>query len=290
MAVARAYETTKAEPLFVDSYARVFLDEAIQAGWTPPPTSALQMLPGDPRLDARTVTLMNYAACRTAYFDQFFVSANLADISQVVVLGAGLDSRPWRLRWTPGTVVYEIDQPQVLDFKVNTLWMHNDEPACDYRPVPADLRSDWPEALRGAGYDPSEPSAWSAEGLLSYLPSAARQLLFDRVHAQSSRGSRIAVEAASTAPRDAPTVVQRPPAIGDTRDASAPNRGTTLQEIRSLWFPDRGDDFAGWLAQSGWQVTSIEASELMAHYGRAPSADTRYALPRSAFLDGTKRR
>ena len=47
--------------------------------------------------------------------------------------------------------------------------------------MPVDLRQDWPKALRDAGFDPSEPTAWAAEGLLPYLPADAQDLLFERI-------------------------------------------------------------------------------------------------------------
>ena len=95
-------------------------------------------------------------------------------IDQAVILAAGLDARAWRLPWNDGTVVYEIDQPKVLAFKTATLHAHGADPAIRYVAVPVDLRHDWPKALRAAGFDPGEPTAWAAEGLLPYLPAAGR--------------------------------------------------------------------------------------------------------------------
>ena len=60
-----------------------------------------------------------------------------------------------------------------------------------------DLRAGWPTALREAGFDPSMPTAWSAEALLPYLPAAGQDLLFERIVELSATGSRIAVEALS---------------------------------------------------------------------------------------------
>ena len=97
--------------------------------------------------------------------------------------------------WPDGTTVYELDQPRVLDFKASTLAEHGAEPACNRVAVPVDLRHDWPTALQQAGFDPSAPSAWSAEGLMPYLPAAAQELLFERVQGLTATGSRVAVEA-----------------------------------------------------------------------------------------------
>lgn len=50
--------------------------------------------------------------------------------------------------------------------------------------VPVDLRRDWPTPLRQAGFDPNQPSAWLAEGLLAFLPPDAQDRLLDNITAQ----------------------------------------------------------------------------------------------------------
>ena len=120
---------------------------------------------------------------------------------QIVLLAAGLDSRAYRLRWPDGTVVFELDQPRVLDFKREALSRHGDSPLAERREIAVDLRDDWPQALTDQGFDPSRPSAWIAEGLLIYLPAAAQQQLFSGIDALASPGSWLAVEEASPMPR-----------------------------------------------------------------------------------------
>src|ERR1700759_1466577 len=60
-------------------------------------------------------------AVRTKFFDEFFLEATRAGIRQVVILASGLDARAYRLAWPAGTVVYEVDQPEVIAFKTDTL-------------------------------------------------------------------------------------------------------------------------------------------------------------------------
>ena len=93
---------------------------------------------------------------------------------QIVIPAAGLDSRAYRLAWPDGTVVFELDQPQVLEFKHEVLAGSGDAPTAERREIAVDLRDDWPQALRRSGFDPSRPSAWIVEGLLVYLPAAAQ--------------------------------------------------------------------------------------------------------------------
>jgi Leucine carboxyl methyltransferase len=91
-------------------------------------------------------------------------------------------------------VVYEIDQPQVIDFKTATLADIGARPTATRRTIRIDLRSDWPSALLAAGLDATAPTSWLAEGLLIYLPPEAQDRLFDNITALSVLGSTIATE------------------------------------------------------------------------------------------------
>jgi len=133
-------------------------------------------------------------AVRTRFYDQFFSDATAKGIRQAVILAAGLDARAYRLPWPTGTVVYEVDMPQVTDFKTSTLRSLGAEPTVERRTVAVDLRDDWPAALWAAGFDPDAAAAWSAEGLLIYLPPDTQDALFDRITAFSGAGSQLAAE------------------------------------------------------------------------------------------------
>jgi methyltransferase (TIGR00027 family) len=133
-------------------------------------------------------------AVRTRFYDKYFADATAGGIRQAVILAAGLDARAYRLPWPAGTVVYEVDMPQVIEFKTSTLRELGAEPTAERRTVAVDLRDDWPTALRAAGFDPHAAAAWSAEGLVVYLPSDAQDALFDHITALSAAGSRLACE------------------------------------------------------------------------------------------------
>jgi methyltransferase (TIGR00027 family) len=133
-------------------------------------------------------------AVRTRFFDRLFTDATDAGIRQAVILATGLDARAYRLPWPAGTTVYEVDQPDVIEFKTKTLADLGARPKADRRTVAIDLRDDWPKALRDNGFDPTQPTAWIAEGLLIYLPSEAQDMLFDRITELSAPGSRVATE------------------------------------------------------------------------------------------------
>ena len=146
----------------------------------------------DPLLNRRAMN--EQIAVRTRFFDEFFVQATESGIRQAVILASGLDTRAYRLPWPAGTKVFEIDQPQVIAFKTRTLADLGAEPTAQRTTVSIDLREDWPAALIEAGFDPQQPTAWSAEGLLVYLPPDAQDRLFDNIANLSAPGSRIATE------------------------------------------------------------------------------------------------
>ena len=148
-------------------------------------------VPGAPWGMQRMTDLL---AARTRYIDAFFSDAGDAGIRQVVILAAGLDARGYRLPWAPGTTVFEVDQPQVIEFKTATIGALGAQPTADVRAVAIDLRHDWPSALRQAGFDSAQPAAWAAEGLLGFLPPDAQDRLLDNITALSADGSRLVAE------------------------------------------------------------------------------------------------
>src|SRR5580693_3534194 len=190
-AAMRAMEGYHAEPLVRDPYAAGFV-EAV-AGRLPRPMPVTpEEAAGDP--DFPWPGMAHYVAVRSRSFDDFFAAAAGAGLRQAVILGAGLDTRAFRLDWMPGTTVYEIDAPMVLAFKDSVLAGQGAVPRCDRRTVAADLRADWPAAVREAGFNPAEPTAWLAEGLLPYLSDELMESLLGHVHKLSAPGSRIAAD------------------------------------------------------------------------------------------------
>ena len=118
--------------------------------------------------------LTRMMAVRTRLIDDFFADARAAGIRQVVILAAGLDSRAYRLRWAADTTVYEVDQPPVLEFKTRTMAQIGAAPTARRHTVAIDLREQWAPVLRASGFDPAQPTVWSAEGLVDYLPGATQ--------------------------------------------------------------------------------------------------------------------
>jgi methyltransferase (TIGR00027 family) len=286
VAAARAAETESENPLISDPFARVFLDAAGEGlwNWFAAPDLPAEIVEAQPDLVPRMRGMVDYMAARTSFFDQFFLDATRAGVHQVVILAAGLDSRAWRLPWPDGTTVYELDQPRVLEFKSSTLREHGAQSTCNLVPVSVDLRHDWPAALREAGFDPSAPSAWSAEGLLPFLPAAAQELLFERVQELGAAGSRIAVEAPGSDFLDEASQAKQRENMQQVRDLMAklePERD--IPDVTDLWYFEEREDVADWLRRNGWDVTVTPAEALMASYGRTPP-DVEDAAPKTLFV------
>lgn len=199
----------------------------------------------DPRFNARRSA--EGMAVRTRHFDRLFADAVDAGVRQAVILAAGLDARAYRLPWPDGTVVFEVDQPEVIDFKSKTLADLGAKPVADRRTVAVDLRDDWPKALCDNGFDATRPTAWIAEGLLIYLPAQAQDLLFDRIDQLSAPGSRVATE--------------HIPDVGMFSDERSKLISDRLKqyghdfEMSDLIYPEERSDVVDYLTGHGWNVT-----------------------------------
>lgn len=204
--------------------------------------------------------MVNMMAVRTRHFDDFFTDATASGIRQAVILASGLDSRPYRLAWPAGTVVYEVDQPAVIEFKSTTLAALGARPTAERRTVSADLREDWLSALRDKGFDESRPSAWSAEGLLMYLPPHAQDSLFDAITTLSAPGSRLATEYHDGGTRDllerrAKAMARRWGQYGFDVDVS------------TLVYRGERTPAAQYLSDLGWRVSTRTRADMFAEAG-----------------------
>ncbi|MDX1888301.1 class I SAM-dependent methyltransferase [Mycolicibacterium sp. 050158] len=198
-------------------------------------------------------------AIRTRFFDQMFLDGAAAGVRQAVILAAGLDARGYRLPWPDGTVVYEVDQPEVIEFKTTTLAGLGATPTATHRPVAVDLREDWPKALRERGFDPSQPTSWSAEGLLIYLPPDAQDKLFDAITELSTPGSRLATEHVADLS-----------ALTDERSKKLSERLKQLGsdiEMADLVYQGERNDVVDYLTARGWNVTVLSMREAYAVNG-----------------------
>jgi methyltransferase (TIGR00027 family) len=239
IAAARANEQHHSQPLFDDPLAAGLVEAAGSAN----DLNGVRTLAGD------------HFVLRTRYFDDHLLGSPQP---QVVITAAGLDTRAFRLRWPPGTRLFEVDLPELLEFKEDALHDLRARPSCDRVVVPCDLREDWPAALIRAGFDPKRPTAWLLEGLFMFLPPEAGEQLMYWVSALSGRGSTLALEHVNRAFRDLPQMR----AVHERFD-----------ELDARWLSDVEDPIE-WLAGYGWLATVTHQVDLAARHERAVPAIT----------------
>jgi len=291
VAAARAAETESENPLINDPFARVFVDAAGEGIWSvyTNPTLLAKAIEIDPDVQTRIRLMIDFMATRTAFFDEFFLGAADAGVRQVVILAAGLDARSWRLPWPDGTVVYELDQPKVLEFKCNTLREHGAHPTAQLVNVPIDLRQDWPKALQEAGFDASRPAAWSAEGLVRYLPAQAQDLLFERIHSLSAEGSWLASNVPGAGFTDPERVRRQREDMRRMRATAARLVNAEITDYDDLWYPEERTAVDDWLREHGWDVSTTTFAELMARYGRSVPQGAEDLMPPTLYVSAQRR-
>ncbi|WP_099037169.1 SAM-dependent methyltransferase [Mycobacterium neglectum] len=280
VAAARAVASREQDPLFDDPYAAPLVRAVGLDFFTKLVDGEVELPddgnPGGPAFLATSI------AVRTRFFDDFFTDSGAGGIRQAVILASGLDSRAYRLEWPDGTVVYEIDQPQVIEFKTATMTSIGAPPAAEHRTVGIDLREDWPKALRDSGFDVSQPTAWSAEGLLVYLPPDAQDRLLDDITELSAPGSRLATE---YHPDAAASIGAR---LQDMKDqwGDAP----VDLDITKLFYDGERNGVVDYLTDHGWQVSARRRPDVFAGYGRVfPDTESLVPLRDSLAVIATRK-
>jgi len=277
VAAARAIETHRPDSLAQDAYAEHFVLAApASEGWPVRPRE----VPGGYR-DPLWGRFARYFGLRTRVLDDFLLqSVHAGNVRQVVLLGAGLDARAFRLDWPPGCVIFEIDRGEVLAFKHQVLDGLSAVPKAARVPVPMDLRADWAGTLPGAGFDPAAPSVWLVEGLLFYLPPAAETYLIDTVDRLSAGGSALAFEVKLEkdllAYRDSPLYTSTREQIGI--------------DLLDLFDLAPRPDSAGRLADGGWSTAVHTPFDFTRLHGRGPLPEENDALAGNRWVFADKPR
>ena len=244
VARVRALETERKDALFRDPLALAFAT----AGGLDPSSPLPQR--GDEAARRRWLGVAFSIIIRTRFLDDLLERAAAAGVRQVVLLGAGMDSRAFRMEWPEGTRLFEVDTVEPLGFKASVLRQEQAVPRCERITVPVDLREDWPGALAAAGHDPAQPTAWIAEGLLIYLPEDAVEKLLGQIGALSASGSRMGLTLGSRG------VVERFGADAEPGSAA------------SMWVSEMPEDPIGWLSGLGWDAEAHTLRDRGAAYGR----------------------
>jgi len=242
----RARETARLDSLFQDPLAEVL------AG--PEAMAALHAMP-----QAVQDRSSMYTVIRTRVFDDWLATITGPEhsISQVVLLGAGFDSRAFRLSWPLGVRVWELDQAPLLAAKEATLARAAATPGCERHTLAVDFTdADWPELLTSAGLRSELPTAWLAEGLLPYLAPDVAIAMLDAVSELSPHGSHFAADVV-----DGASIITRNQYLAGLRQLSPSLKGASFQfgtnDPRQL------------LADHGWTTSSVmHPGDEGANFGR----------------------
>ncbi|MCZ0975539.1 class I SAM-dependent methyltransferase [Streptomyces albulus] len=277
VAAARAIETHRHDSLARDVYAEHFVRAAPAcAAW---PGRIEHVADGD--ANPLWGRFARYFGLRTRVLDDYLHQAvHAGGARQVVLLGAGLDTRAYRLDWPPDCVLYEIDRRGVLAFKHEVLDGVSARPRTARVPIPIDLRDDWAGALLDAGFDADAPSAWLAEGLLFYLPRAVETYLIDTIDGLTTGGSALAYE------------VKLEPNLQAYRDS--PLYTSTKHQIGidllDLFDAEPRPDSAGDLAGRGWSTAVHTPFDFTRRHGRGPLPEENDALAGNRWVFADKPR
>jgi methyltransferase (TIGR00027 family) len=130
---------------------------------------------------------------RTRHIDQVFEEALKLGATQVVNLGAGLDSRAYRFpSLLRNVIVFELDLPATQEYKKQRVRAALGSLPPHVRYVPIDFaKQDLAAVLNAAGYDRTAKSMFVWEGVTFYIPEAAVDATLRFVSRNSARGSRI---------------------------------------------------------------------------------------------------
>lgn len=242
-AAARARESERSDRLFADPLAQALADEEALA------------LVQDVNESSAGHGQLTYIAIRTRFFDDFLLNvAREMPARQVVMLAAGMDTRAFRLPWSAGTSVYELDQPDLLRLKEDILTREGVQPCCQRHTVGVDLEQEWGDALRGAGFRPDDPSIWLAEGFLYYLEEPGVRSVLEQMAALTRPDSWLGTDLLNREFISHPWFKQMRAAL----------------EARGISWRFATDEPEVLLAEYGWRAQVIQPGEERANFGRWP--------------------
>ncbi|MFD7061702.1 class I SAM-dependent methyltransferase [Streptomyces sp. NPDC059906] len=240
MAAARALESERDDALYTDPLAH---DLAAPKGF-----ELIDRYEGG--------GLLPFISIRTKYLDES-IESTLAEgeITQVVLIAAGMDTRAFRLDWPESATVFEVDHGPLIAEKRRRLDALGATPRTDRREVSADLTGEWLPDLERAGFDPAKPTLWIAEALTFFLTEEQAGGLLELLASASAPGSRLAFDILGRA-------LLRSPFTKRFLDTLAAD-GTPW-----IFGTDEPEEF---LTAHGWKITDLkEPGEPGAGEGRWP--------------------
>lgn len=195
--------------------------------------------------------------CRKSYIDDN-LAESLADVDAVVILGAGLDTRPYRLARHANVPVFEVDLPVNIARKRAVVARVFGGAPPSVRLVSVDFEhDDLMATLASYGYRADSPTFFVWEGVTQYLTTAAVEATFNQLR-QAASGSRLDF-----------TYVRRDFIEGRNLYGAASVYRRFRQRSQVWKFGMMPEDVDGFLAEYGWRlIDQAGPDELMDRYVR----------------------
>lgn len=207
-------------------------------------------------------------AVRTRKIDDEIIAAFDSGIYQVVVIGAGLDFRPWRIQQyyktdeekygkVGGTKWFEVDFQELFDYKLKFIGEETMAKCLlDYHHIVANACVDsWEQALFEKGFDKNIKTVWLLEGFIAYLTEEEVTKVFTSITSLSAAGSRLIASF-----------------IGPNNSSSLPMHRFKTNEP------------AAFLAKWGWEGIQHNFNDLLVLYNRPSNYWEDYYLVTSTFV------
>jgi methyltransferase (TIGR00027 family) len=267
VAAVRARETKRSDPLFRDELS------ALLAG--PEGLEWLAAAEADPRSNYHRDSFP-YLEVRTRFFDDWaLASVEKSKSRQLVILGAGMDTRAFRLKWPRSMRIWELDSPELFSLKEGRLRSRRLSLDVDRITVSADLTSKgWVAQLVKKGFEKETPTVWLAEGLFQYLSASDVAQILTSASSVSCGGSRFGAE------------IITEDYLRSVRNQSALLRRTARG---APWVFGTNDPESLFLSH-GWHVDqkvgALEAAKAMKRWPASPA--TRVRPPGSFFIGSSK--
>lgn len=264
-AAQRARESERPDRLFDDPLARVLAGE-----------EGMEMLRLSDQYNPQRQQTAEYMAVRTRFFDDWLVESARSGRKQIVLPGAGMDTRAFRLSLPPDICFYELDQAALFDVKEPALRQNNGIAPVRRIPVPVDLQQPWIADLEHAGLQRAQASIWLLEGLLYYLEETAVRELLKRISDCAAPGSALGADLVSASFFRSPWTQQM-------------LAGLAARGFAWRWGSDDPEQF---FAEYGWQADVVQPGDTEANFGRwsgpVPPRKER-EFPHTWLLTATKR-
>lgn len=253
VAACRAVEASRPDSLVTDPFAAAFVAAShttldLPSRW---PAAGEEVSPFQQPLLHASV----YIGVRTRFIDDAMMDHS--GVAQIVILGAGLDTRGYRLRLPGNAPFFELDAADTLAFKQRVLDAQGAAPLRRRIAVAADLAEPWAEPLRAGGFDSAAPTLWVVEGLLPYLAADAQHDVLATIVSLSAPGSSAVIERA--------VPLSAGPDLDEKLRAFSLQTGLPMADLLARANPP---DPVAILQAAGWQATSQTPDELAASYGR----------------------